>query len=245
MTMRNWSILIVFGLVLASVIWLATSDRADQSTRSTADDNRNLTVAEIVQSLPGSDQRNSEAPENAGALDARREFIRQYRVDGAEFILEQRDYIDAIADRETRLKLDVNFTTANRIWLGAIIAEMARDPDYRDAVAGLMNDGQFRRYAIDNLEDLMPDLVDYLKTGKRVSPGDAEKLLEDVRDFQSEFDELRPDLPEEIASRFESEIGSMIAGDVLHWQFLTDNPEAAGESAFVFFWGGRTPDPIE
>lgn len=245
MNRRDLGIFIVVGASLVLIAWLALSDRQPHPEESAEGHTPKPAIAEIVQSLERSGQGGNEAQESAAALEERRDFIRKYRVAGAEFIIEQRKYVEAVADREARRELEKTFTKANRIWLGAVIAEMVTHDHYRQAVAGLMNDGQFRRFAIDNLGDLMPGLIDYLKTGKRVGAAEAEQLFHDKRDFQAEFDELRINLPENLAARFESEIGSMIAGDVLHWQFLTENPSAATDSAFAFFWGGRVPDPNE
>lgn len=201
-------------------------------------------VREIVSQLPkresSEDETNSET-----VVAEHREFIKNYRTTGAEFLVQQQQFVEAIPDRNTRRELEHALTTANRLWLAAVFSEMVRHQDYRASVINIMNDGQFRRFAIDSLGDLMPDLVHHLKTGRRVSESNVDALFEDSADYQGAYAAMNSQLPEELVPHFESEIAALIAGDVLHWQFLQDHSGSPSESSFQFFWGGRMPDPLD
>ena len=173
------------------------------------------------------------------------ELAQKYRIIGAEFIQSQHAFLESVEDSRRRRELERVLTQSNRLWLAAIITEMAQHSGYRADIVDLANDGQFRVFAIDTIGDLMPELVRHLKTGHRVGGSDLERLLPEDRDFLSEFDEVSVGLPEDMVARFESAIGSWVAGDLLARRHLIESPNAPSDNGFQFFWGVPKPDPID
>lgn len=185
---------------------------------------------------------NTQDANRSGNIDGdevRREKIQHYKKIGYDYFRKQRDYLESIKDPDARRQLDLLVTGSNQLMFAAVVQEMALNPEYKDQLASLLNnDGAFRVFVIDTMDQFMPRLVTHLKSGREVKSPDIEKLFAERQDFLIQLDKrYLSELPPELANDLETGVSHALAADILQWNEIRRGKLTSEGPPFV--WGSR------